>query len=64
MVRSHVRGVEEIERILRDKRYVPTEAPLLRTERRVETAKEAVNRKIRNNIGIMVLNDGTYRFLN
>ena len=65
MVNSTIKGgFKEVERILRNKKYIPSYPPLTRIERKLETAKDAVNRKIKNNVGIMVSNDGTYTYLN
>lgn len=64
MVCSSVRGLKEVERILRNKKYIVVDAPKNKIDRKYETAKEAVNRKIKNSIGIMVLNDGTFKYLN
>lgn len=65
MVNSTMRGgFKEVQRILRNKKYIPYFLPMTRIEKKLESAKDAVNRKIKNNIGIMVLNDGTYKYLN
>ena len=47
-----------------DKKYRPVEKMTEKIERKFETAKEAVARKVKNVIGVMILNDGSLKLLN